>query len=91
MKHYLQFEFAKNAPSLFENGMMRKNSKSVLGALIKGKLHVEEYKRSPQELFVVDGGKFLQCGHWLDSGTYDICLMLTSSMQRVIIMSILTL
>ena len=40
---------------------MRKNAKSVLGALMKEDLVQENYASYPQEQYVIDGGKFLQC------------------------------
>ena len=35
IKENLAYEFAKKAPPIFENGLMRKNTKSVLAALLK--------------------------------------------------------
>ena len=74
MKEYLQYEFASKAPSLFEHGLMRKNTNSVLGGLIKGSVGYESYHKSPKELYVIDGGKFIKSGPWCESGTYnEIC------------------
>ena len=39
---------------------MRKNTKSVLGALMKEDLVQENYASYPQEQYVIDGGKFQQ-------------------------------
>ena len=60
MKANLNYEFARTAPALFEKGLMRKNTKSVLGALLKEDLVQENYASYPQEQYVIDGGKFLQ-------------------------------
>ena len=59
MKQYLKFEFARKAPSLFEYGMMRKNTKSVLGSLIKGSVGFGSYAKCPNELYIIGGGKYL--------------------------------
>ena len=50
---------------------MRKNTKSVLGALMKEDLVQEYYASYPQEQYVIDGGNFLQCIPWPESGIYD--------------------
>ena len=60
MEENLSYEFAKSAPSMFDKGLMCKNTKSVLGALIKGQA-IEEISPNPQEHYVIDGGKFIQC------------------------------
>ena len=45
----LSYEFAKSAPSMFDKGLMRKNTKSVLGALIKGQA-IEDISKSTRAL-----------------------------------------
>ncbi len=52
---------------------MRKNTKSVLAALLKKKSNTAETKHIPSVLdkYVIDGGKFLQAGPWLKKGTYN--------------------
>ena len=53
---------------------MRKNAKNVLGALMKEDLVQENYASYPQEQYVIDGRKFLQCVPWPESGIYgDVC------------------
>ena len=71
MQSNMRFEFSKQAPSLFENGLMRKNTKSVLGALLKENVAEEEYQRNPRELYVIDGGRLLKSVPWPDNGTYN--------------------
>ena len=50
---------------------MRKKAKSVLGAVMKEDLVQENYASYPQEQYVIDGRKFLQCVPWPESGIYD--------------------
>lgn len=72
MKDNLCYEFAKTAPAMFEKGLMRKNTKSVLAALIKEGHVLDIQAPNPQEQFVIDGGKFLQCVPWPDKAEkYD--------------------
>ena len=60
--------------SIFEKGLMRKNTKSVLGTLIKGASGTKLCGKRPEELYIVDGGKFLKSGPWCENGTYrDVC------------------
>ena len=74
MKMYMQYEFSKYASSIFEKGLMRKNTKSVLGTLIKGASGTKLCGKRPEELYIVDGGKFLKSGPWCENGTYrDVC------------------
>ena len=70
----LSYEFAKSAPSMFDKGLMRKNTKSVLGVLLKGQA-IEDISPNPEEHYVIDRGKFIQCVPRPDNAeTYnDIC------------------
>ena len=49
MEENLSYEFAKSAPSMFDKGLMRKNTKSVMGALIKGQA-IEDISKSTRAL-----------------------------------------
>ena len=49
-------------------------SSHVLGTLIKGASGTKLYGKRPEELYIVDGGKFLKSGPWCENGTYrDVC------------------
>jgi hypothetical protein len=73
MAEYLQYEFAKRPPSLFDKGIMRKNTKSVLANIIKQ--DVVPYNTIPTgSHYVIDGGNLLQSVVWPKDGTYgDVC------------------
>lgn len=70
MKEYLQHEFGTYPPALFDNGTMRKTTKSALANALKEKatpvnvpLHCPHY--------VVDGGYLLHSVKWAQGCTYD--------------------
>ena len=73
MKGYLQYEFARRPPSMFEHGLMRKTTKSVLADLLKS--DVEPVKHLPPNAqYVKDGGHTIHEIKWPESGTYgDVC------------------
>lgn len=65
----LVHEFAKQPPSLFDKGTMRKNTKSVLTSVLKSKVNV--YLQVPDGAnFFIDGGHLLQSLPWSADATY---------------------
>ena len=73
MKEYLQYEFATYPPSIFYQGVMRKNNKSDLANILK---KLTEPTSIPPEgaCYVVDGGYLLHTVVWPQDGTYkDVC------------------
>lgn len=69
MQGYLKYEFAKHPPSIFSNGMLRKNTKSDLANALKvgvTPMHIPPLRA----LYVVDGGHLLQTVVWPLHGTY---------------------
>ena len=50
MKNYLKYEFTKQPPPLFDNGILRKGNKSVLGNISKAKSLV--HSELPDDAFL---------------------------------------
>ena len=73
MKEYLSHEFARKPPSLFDKGLMRKNTKSDLSHLLKGVVCVSEHLEDPH--YVLDGGYLLQTVVWPTVGTMMMSAM----------------
>lgn len=77
MEVYLQHEFSKQPPALFDKGMMRKNTKSVLANLLKAPIAPVSIDNLQNPYYIVDGGHLLQSVSWLtdlDGCTYgDVC------------------
>ena len=59
MEEYLKYEFGKQAPALFDKGMMRKGSKSTLANILKEPVQPSN-TADPTSKYVVDGGHLLQ-------------------------------
>lgn len=70
MEDYLLHEFAKQPPSLFDKGIMRKNTKSVLASVLKSKVNVH-LELPDNARFVLDGGHLLQSLPWPADPTYN--------------------
>ncbi|KAG0714018.1 hypothetical protein GWK47_001709 [Chionoecetes opilio] len=70
MEEYLLHEFAKQPPSLFDKGIMRKNTKSVLASVLKSKVNVH-LELPDNARFVLDGGHLLQSLPWPADPTYN--------------------
>lgn len=70
MKDHLKHEFSKQPPSIFENGIMRKNTKSVLANALKAYVNPTPIGDLQNPLYVVDGGHLLQSVIWPNDGTY---------------------
>jgi hypothetical protein len=73
MEGYLLHEFAKQPPSLFDKGIMRKNTKSALANVLKSKVNVH-FQLPDRARFIIDGGHLLQSLPWPADATYNqIC------------------
>ena len=70
MEGYLLHEFAKQPPSLFDKGLMRKNVKSGLASILKSKVSVH-LTIAGRARFILDGGHLLQSLPWPENLTYD--------------------
>jgi len=71
MAKYLEFEFSKQPPALFEKGMMRKNVKSVLAHLLLKPVTATE-TADPGSHFVIDGGHLLHSVLWPENCTFGV-------------------
>ena len=73
MEEHLKYELAKQPPSLFDKGTMRKSNKSILGSVLKSKVDVRN--EAPENaLYVLDGGHLLHSVVWPTDATYkDVC------------------
>lgn len=73
MEAFFAYELAPQPPSLFHDGVMRKPTKSALGALLKGFV-TQQSNMAEKCLFVLDGGHLLQTVVWSTPSTYgDVC------------------
>lgn len=77
MEDHLRHEFSKQPPALFDKGLMRKNTKSVLANQLKAPVSPVSTDDLESPYYVVDGGHLLQSVSWptdLDGCTYgDVC------------------
>ena len=82
MKNYLKYELAKQPPSLFDKGILRKGNKSTLGNILKTKSSI--HSELPDDAcFVLDGGHLLHVVPWPADGTYrDVCLTYISYVEH---------
>ena len=76
MKEYLQHEFCRYPPALFDKGMMRKGVKSILAQVLKEKvtpLSLVPAVNNPY--YIVDGGYMLHSVPWpkADCTYKDVC------------------
>ena len=82
MKNYLKYELAKQPPSLFDKGIMRKGNNSTLGNILKTKSPIHS-ELSDDACFVLDGGHLLHVVPWPADGTYsDVCLTYISYVEH---------
>ena len=78
----LKYEHAKQTPSLFDKGTMRKSNKSILGSVLKSKVDVR-YENPENALYVVDGGHLLLSAVWPTDATYkDACQVYVSHILK---------
>ena len=70
MANYLEYEFSKHPPSLFEKGQMRKNSKSVFGQMLMKPAKPVEPQAIENAYGVLDGGYLLHYVQWSDATTF---------------------
>ncbi|KAG0721612.1 hypothetical protein GWK47_046129 [Chionoecetes opilio] len=70
MEEYLLHKFAKQPPSLFDKGTMRKNTKSVLASVLKSKVNVH-LELTDNARFVLNEGHLLQSLPWPADPTYN--------------------
>lgn len=73
MAGHLCYEFARKPPSLFDKGLMRKSTKSVLAKQLTDEVDpVTELPKNAH--YVIDGGYLLHKVVWPKEGTYgDVC------------------
>ena len=71
MKDHLKHEFSKHPPSLFENGMMRKNTKSAFANVLKAHVDPLSIDNLQNLLHVIDGGHMLYSVTWPSVCTYQ--------------------
>ncbi|KAL8625560.1 hypothetical protein ACOMHN_014648 [Nucella lapillus] len=70
MEQYLRHEFGSKPPALFNKGIMRKNTKSVLANVLKSKVTpVAAGLQNPY--YIIDGGHLLHSVKWPAGSTYD--------------------
>ena len=70
MEQYLRHEFGSKPPALFNKGIMRKHTKSVLANVLKSKVTpVAAGLQNPY--YVIDGGHLLHSVKWPTGSTYD--------------------
>lgn len=71
MSNYLEYEFSRYPPSMFEKGQMRKTARSALFyCLIKG-VTPTEVTRVTGARYVIDGGYLLHVVHWPADATFS--------------------
>ena len=82
MEEYLRYELAKQPPSLFDKGIMRKGNKCTLGTILKSNATI--LTEPPDEArFVLDGGHLIHIVPWPSDGTYhDVCLAYVSYIEE---------
>ena len=74
MEQHLKHEFSKQPPSLFDNGGLRKTTKSVLAQQLKQHVAPCHARTLEQPYYVIDGGYLLHTVPWpLDSSYGDVC------------------
>ncbi|MES9880176.1 MAG: hypothetical protein ABW185_04765 [Sedimenticola sp.] len=77
MEYHLKHEFSKQPPALFDKGLMRKNTKSVLANQLKAPVTPVSSDDIQDPYYVVDGGYLLQSVSWptdIEGCTYgNIC------------------
>lgn len=71
MKDHLKHEFSKHPPSLFDNGVMRKNIKSVFASVLKAHVDPFSIDNLQNPLHVIDGGHMLHSVTWPCVCTYQ--------------------
>ena len=78
MEGFLCYELASPPPSIFSDGVMRKNTKSTLGVLLKS--FVSSSNTTPNNCqFVLDGGNLLHSVVWRNPSTYyELCQSYTN-------------
>ena len=73
MENFLSYELAPYPASLFQEGLMRKTQKSVLGTLLKSKVGANSIIPD-NSIFVIDGGCLLHTVIWPVKSTYkEVC------------------
>ena len=70
MRGHLNYEFSKQPPALFENGAMRKNTKSDFAKELKVSVEKLSAEALPNARYVVDGGHLIHSVLWSLSCTY---------------------